>query len=135
MVDNEYYSEGKYRCNHPESDFKVSSTNPIEIKRDKFVEYTHRNETANYRYDVWNRNEGSSNTSSLNLTSKDFDNIQDYNAYVRIKSNSARQIRNNNSSNKKGSPAGVIIFIILIYFLPFLFSILGAILDIVADML
>ena len=41
MSDNKYYSEGKYRCNHPESDFEKTSTNPIEMKKENFVEYTH----------------------------------------------------------------------------------------------
>ena len=54
-----YYSEGKYRCNHPESDFTGESTNPIQMRGENFVEYTHRNETENLQYDVWeqsNRN-------------------------------------------------------------------------------
>lgn len=54
-----YHSEGKYRCNHPESDFTGESTNPIQMRGEHFVEYTHRNETENLQYDVWeqsNRN-------------------------------------------------------------------------------
>lgn len=57
MSNDKYYAEDKYRCNHPESDFEKTSTNPIEMKQENFIEYTRRNETANYRYDVWGKSE------------------------------------------------------------------------------
>ena len=51
------FVEDKYRCNHPESDFKDQDEGPIKMKKSRHVEYTHRNETANLRYDVWGASE------------------------------------------------------------------------------
>lgn len=124
MADNNYYSEGKYRCNHPESDFEKTSTNPIEMKKEKFVEYTHRNETANYRYDVW--------TGSENATITD----KDYYSNFGTTQNYAKTYSINKTTNDRKNPSLSIVFIfILIYILPIIFSVIGAIFSAISDML
>lgn len=119
MPKTNYYSEGKYRCNHPESDFEQTSTNPIELKRENFVEYTHRNETANYRYNVWDGNNNVTPTSSFS-DFKGYANSGTYKGYSENKPNSFK-------GKKNSSVVGVVIFIFLVYFLPIVFSIIGAI--------
>lgn len=109
------YVEGKYACNHPESDFARNSEGPIEMKKENFVEYTHRNETANLQYDVW----GNSNS-----TARLYKNDGSYkNGYY----NMGNLKRTNDS--KKGSGLPVAILIILIYVLPIIFSIIAEILE------
>lgn len=133
MSNNNYYSEGKYRCNHPESDFEKTSTNPIEMKKENFVEYTHRNETANYRYDVWNGSDSVSTSNYGNTSYLKTPSGYNNNTYTNDRYN--RSYSTNSNRNKKSSPKGVIIFIILIYFLPVLFSIIGTIFSAIADLL
>ena len=109
------YVEGKYSCNHPESDFVDNSTEPIEMKKENFTEYTHRNETSNMQYDVWS---GANNTTRLNRNDGYYDEKTNY---------------NNGYSNKstKKSNTGLSVFVILfiIYGLPMLLSLLFQILD------
>lgn len=102
---DDYYSEGDYRCNHPESDFEDNSEGPIQLKREGFVEYTHRNEVSNQRYDVWNRS-GYSNTSKTNAYS---------------------------TSNTTKSSIVPTLVVLAIIFLPFIFSILGTIIEVIND--
>ena len=141
MSYDKYYSEGKYKCNHPESDFAQTTTNPIEMKKEHFVEYTRRNETANYRYDVWNESENISKTQIdplITLDRDDFENIEDYYAYVKIKANSANLNNPKNtttSSNKKSSSLSLVFIFILIYILPIIFSVIGTILEMIFDSL
>lgn len=124
MDNSNYYSEGKYSCNHPESDFKVSSTNPIEMKRENFVEYTHRNETANYRYDVWSGSENASRTE------------RDYHSIPRTTQNYTKTYSTSQSrNNKKSSSLSIVFIFILIYILPVIFSVIGAIISAIVDML
>lgn len=101
------YVEGKYSCNHPESDFVTNSEGPIEMKKDNFVEYTHRNESTNLQYDVWG------NSDSTARLYKD-----------------AEKYSPKSSTNKKanGSLSAVII-LILIYGIPVLLGILAEIFD------
>ena len=128
MAYNKYYSEGKYKCNHPESDFEKTSTNPIEMKKENFVEYTHRNETANYRYDVWS---GSDNISTKYFNDKKVTTLNNYSEYIQKNPYNY----NNTTNSRKNNPATkwIILFIALIYLFPailsIIFSILGEIID------
>ena len=133
----DYFAEGKYRCNHPESDFIVKkSSGPIEIKREKgFIEYTHRNETANYQYDVWNK----PSTSARINTETSYSGINTTNSYYSRQKSSASddseyrrilmEAQNRQGTNKKGSLTGLWIFLGLFYGLPIIFSILASIFD------
>ena len=110
------YVEDKYRCNHPESDFVSNSKGPIEIVQDKnFVEYTRRNETANYRYDVWNR-------PSTSAT---------FNKSTYSNTNTTGTSYNRSSSKKKSNGSIIWILIIIYVVLPFIFSKLGEIFDMI----
>lgn len=118
------YIEDKYRCNHPESDFVSNSKGPIEIIGEKnFVEYTRRNETSNYQYDVWNRPSSSAITSEYGVDS--------YQNATRTTTNRYSTVRNPyNKTTKKKNNSSVLWIILFIYFgLPIIFSIFGAILD------
>jgi len=126
-MENKYYSEGKYKCNHPESDFKNTSTNPIEMKPESFIEYTHRNETANYRYDVWNN---SSNVSTNKLYGNQSENnMASREVYNRYSTPNYRNV--NNTTGKKKNNFSILIFIILIYFLPAIFVFITTILGLI----
>lgn len=117
-----YYVEGKYRCNHPESDFVNNSNGPIEMKKEDFVEYTHRNETYNVQYDVWsNRN----NSTSLN--SKYSNNNANSASY------SSRTSYNTSKSTKK--PGTVVWFILIFWVLPIILSFFSAIIEIIEEAL
>lgn len=114
-----YNVEGKYQCNHPEEDFKNNKKGPIEMKRDNFVEYTHRNEVENLQYDVWNQ-------------PQEYKNQQNYSAQ-----NSYQSINRptygkkyQQASKKNSNDVGVIIFLFLFFGLPIIFSILEAIVGI-----
>jgi len=128
MANKSYYVEDKYRCNHPESDFESNSKGPIEIKQDRnFVEYTHRNETVNYQYDVWERVSRSATA-----------NNSDINSY--LNSNTARTTdyyASRNSYNKntsKKSNLNIIWILLFIYIgLPILFSIFSLLFTVLAS--
>lgn len=128
------YVEDKYRCNHPESDFVSNSKGPIEIVQDKnFVEYTRRNETANYRYDVWNR---PSTSATFNSNSTSTNPYSSYTKPTYSNINTTGTTGNYSSSNSynknttKKSNGSIVWIILFIYFgIPIIFSILGAILD------
>jgi len=109
------YVEGKYSCNHPESDFANNSDGPIEMKRENFTEYTHRNETANMQYDVWGN---SNNTVRLYKNDGEYSSNPQYN-------------KGYSSNNIKKSSNGLSVFIIilLIYGLPMLLGVLFQILE------
>lgn len=129
------YVEDKYRCNHPESDFVSNSKGPIEIKQDRnFVEYTHRNETANYRYDVWKRpstsatfnNSTVSNSTVNNPTVNNSTNsYSTYNKSTYSNTNTTGTSYNRSSSQKKSNGSIIWILIIIYVVLPIVFSIFG----------
>lgn len=108
------YAEGKYSCNHPESDFVDNSTDPIEMKRENFTEYTKRNETSNIQYDVWS---GSNNTARL------YRNNGEYSSRTQYSGNSQ------NSTKKSSGGLTVFIIIFIIYGLPMLLGLLFQILE------
>ena len=109
------YVEGKYSCNHPESDFANNSDGPIEMKKENFTEYTHRNETSNMQYDVWS---GANNTTKFNINNDDYNGKTNYsNGY------------SNKSTKKSNTGLSVFVILFIIYGLPMLLSLLFQILD------
>ena len=97
------------------------------MKKEHFVEYTHRNETANYRYDVWTGSENASGTryedSRLNKPADYYSTARTTSSYA--KTNSTSQV----ASKKKSSSLSIVFIFILIYILPVIFSVISAILD------
>lgn len=117
------YVEDKYRCNHPESDFVSNSKGPIEIIQDKnFVDYTRRNETTNYRYDVWNKPSTSAtvNNPTVNNSTNSYST---YNKSTYSNTNTTGTSYNRNSSKKNSNRSVIWILIIIYIVLPIVFSI------------
>lgn len=118
--------EGKYRCNHPESDFQDNGKGPIEMKKEHFIEYTHRNETVNLQYDVWEQKQKYNTNEYENASqNRGANSYQTLNDLLYEKKNS-RQTSQKNSSDK-----AVILFLFVLFGLPMLFSIFSAILEVI----
>ena len=138
MANDDYFSEGKYRCNHPESDFEDNSKGPIEMKKENFVEYTHRNETANYRYDIWNDKNreiskkfySDSYSETKVFPQNNMTNSYSGSSYSRNSYSGNSYFGNsyNKKTIKKSSNVALIILIIF-WGIPFIFEILGAIFE------
>lgn len=142
------FVEDKYRCNHPESDFKDQDESPIKMKKSKHVEYTHRNETANLRYDVWGASEKKqskkpyfnfNNSSNNGKPYFDFNSSSnDGKSYLNsnISSNNGKSYFNSNSNKGlnvvniiKSSPSLMIVIIILFIYvgIPLITTLFGII--------
>ena len=97
------FVEDKYRCNHPESDFKDQDEGPIKMKKSRHVEYTHRNETANLRYDVWGVSEKKPSKKPYFNFNSGSNNGKPYFDFNSI-SNDVKSYLNSNSSSNNGKP-------------------------------
>lgn len=133
MDRKDYYAEGKYRCNHPESDFENTSTNPIEMKKENFTEYTHRNETSNMQYDVWGN---SNNTTSLNnIDLSKYQSVNSSNMYAQNRTTNSYSAKNLYNTKKKSNGLGVFGIILFIYIgIPFIFGIISVVLSMLDDL-
>lgn len=153
----------KYNCNHPQSAFgEETSSNPIEMKKENFIEYTRRNEKDTYKDDYWagstvdgyaggfketystqnynSQNYNSQNYSSQNKYSSTNNYSQYYskNPYNYNTSNyrsSSTYSSSTSSNSKKKSSSGILIFIILWFVLPVIFSILEIFFEILNEVL
>lgn len=126
MASDDYFSEGEYRCNHPESDFENDSGGPIEMKKERgFVEYTHRNENSNQRYDVWT---GSANYNRYqNNVNSNYNRYQS-SAYTNsLYSGTNYNTQRYNKPKKNGDLIVAFVVIFLFFGLPMLLSFIGAI--------
>lgn len=122
-MDERYSYTGKYQCNHPESDFTNNSTGPIEMKKDNFVEYTHRNEKE--RLEQMRKD----SLTSINYASNKFESnsgfaSSNYQTQRPSYTASYNTQRNHYNKTKKKTSVIPIIIIILLYFLPVIFEIL-----------
>ena len=129
MASRGEYEGDKYRCNHPESDFVNNSKGPIELKREKYVEYTHRNEIANYQYDVWSQENAAARRNSWYDGSNTSTNS--YGSNYKESGLSSSRYQN---KKKKNSSMGLWIFLALWFGLPLLISFLTAIFSIFAEL-
>lgn len=141
--DNEYYNKLKYRCNHPESDF-TQNTNPIEMKKEDFVEYTKRNEVNKSENNTWgqtsiyvnNSKYTSPNSSVTRSTTNNYNRTNYSTSNYATRQNTINQTyttQNYNqyktNSSKKSSLSGLWIILFIWFGLPIIFSILSVIFE------
>ena len=127
MSSLEKYSKIKYRCNHPDSEFEGATTNPIELKKEKFVEYTHRNEVESIQNDtVKNMNSFQTTypqNNKNNLSRSTTSNMYSQNRINYTAGNS------NVYFDKKKSLTGWFWIIFVLFFLPSILELLASLLD------
>lgn len=128
MSSLEEYSKIKYRCNHPDGEFEGATTNPIELKKEKFVEYTHRNEVDSIQNDtVKNINSYQTTYPQNNINNSSRSTAS--NTYSQNRTNYTAGNPYNYYYNKKKSSSGWLFWIIFVlFFLP-------SILEIIAELL